>query len=515
MLLPVSDFKTKKVRAALKSVLKGLKLALKLPRNMTNAVQLSLFLPDRFDVLERRAKKHDLRSIVVAVPDSLSYIDDLYSDMDSAGRGAFLVFRGESGSGKSTFLHTLYLFKEDVKTYSILQEKTVADSLKEFGRANESLRVLVVEGREALTDFSEEILEKELHAINTFIRSASGEKTLIVWTCNTDDLQSRLITLAGRIGAESLLGVGEGSYRFSGPPKNLYLQIANKTLEALNEGASLIDLGIAEEQASELVKRVNTIGTYLALLRQEIRQSQSITKSLLDKEQCRVWTVVIAGNDPEKDTAALTRGSLFSADISCLMSSTEANIVEEIKTFPDKIGVLATILDAKILHLPVLSALAIAKQYADTELRLKMKENSMALSADPKVLQRLNDSEVAKALKAQGRGIGRRGKPIGSNTVAAFDKLASIAREQDGLLNKAVGEALQKNGLIHSFETEVDFTGHGLNFKSDLVCQTETGPIRLEMMWRKTTSRAEISNYVLTKLYNYGRAIGLLQANQS
>jgi hypothetical protein len=30
------------------------------------------------------------------------------------------------------------------------------------------------------------------------------------------------------------------------------------------------------------------------------------------------------------------------------------------------------------------------------------------------------------------------------------------------------------------------------------------------VMWRKSTGRAEIANYVLTKLYNYGRAIGLL-----
>jgi hypothetical protein len=30
------------------------------------------------------------------------------------------------------------------------------------------------------------------------------------------------------------------------------------------------------------------------------------------------------------------------------------------------------------------------------------------------------------------------------------------------------------------------------------------------MMWRKQTGRAEIANYTLTKLNNYGKAIGLL-----
>jgi DNA (cytosine-5)-methyltransferase 1 len=38
----------------------------------------------------------------------------------------------------------------------------------------------------------------------------------------------------------------------------------------------------------------------------------------------------------------------------------------------------------------------------------------------------------------------------------------------------------------------------------------EGGPIRIEIMWRSTTSRADIANYVLSKLGNYGKAIGLL-----
>ncbi|CAC5345561.1 MULTISPECIES: hypothetical protein [Planktothrix] len=482
---------------------------------MSTQFQSSIFLPERFDILERRTKKDNLKNIVVAVQDSLNYINDIYSDMESAGRGAFLVFRGESGSGKSTFLHTLYLFKEGVVTESIDQNESVSDRLKKLSSTQENLRVLVIEGREALTDFSEELLEKDLHTINSFMRSYQGEKTLIVWPCNSDELEHRLITLAKRIGGESLLGISQKGYQFSGPPKSNYLSIANRTIETLNEGASLTDLGLSEKQATELIPQANTIGAYISLLRQELRNNQNTVTSLLDKEQCHVWTVVIAGNDPKKDIEALTRGSSFTADTSHLMSSTEANIVEKIKKDPEKVGLLGTVLDAKILHLPVLTALAITKQYANPELRSAMRNNNMSINLDHKMLERLNNSQLVHALKSAGRQIGRPGKSIGTNSVNSFEKLASIARQQDGLLNRTIGEALQKSGLIDSYQTENEFIGNGLTFKSDITCQTNQGSIRLEIMWRKKTSQAEIANYVLTKLYNYGCAIGFLQPDKS
>ncbi|OKH38818.1 hypothetical protein NIES2119_09535 [[Phormidium ambiguum] IAM M-71] len=53
---------------------------------------LVLFVPDRFDVLERRAKdKNELKTIIVAVEDALAHLDDTYSDMIAAGRQQFSI----------------------------------------------------------------------------------------------------------------------------------------------------------------------------------------------------------------------------------------------------------------------------------------------------------------------------------------------------------------------------------------------------------------------------------------
>jgi DNA (cytosine-5)-methyltransferase 1 len=118
-------------------------------------------------------------------------------------------------------------------------------------------------------------------------------------------------------------------------------------------------------------------------------------------------------------------------------------------------------------------------------------------------------SDLAKAFTNEKIGMGTKGAPTGSNSINAFEKLSSIAASNDILLNKAIARALKKAGYILDYKLENDF-GYGLTRRTDIFCITKDVPIRLELMWRKKTSQAEIANYVLTKLYNYGKAIGLL-----
>jgi len=107
-------------------------------------------------------------------------------------------------------------------------------------------------------------------------------------------------------------------------------------------------------------------------------------------------------------------------------------------------------------------------------------------------------------------GTRRRGIKPGGNTKTAFEGLARIARNDDGLLNRAIGESLVTSGLVESFETEKPL-GTALRYDSDLYVVRSGQPVRIEVMWRTTTGRAEIANYVLTKLGNYAKAIGLIE----
>jgi hypothetical protein len=107
-------------------------------------------------------------------------------------------------------------------------------------------------------------------------------------------------------------------------------------------------------------------------------------------------------------------------------------------------------------------------------------------------------------------GTRKRGSKPGDNTQTAFHNLAEIARTNDGACNRAIGQGLVDRGLVDSMDTERPL-GTVQIFYSDLYVLKAGEPVRLEFMWRTKAGRADIANYVLMELENYGRAIGLLQ----
>lgn len=467
----------------------------------------SLYVPNRFEGL-RDSGAGALRSIIVPIQDALTQIDERFTDMRSAGQGSLMILRGDTGAGKSTFLDTVGLFRQDVVTERVADDVEIADALRALA-PSDAARILVLEGREALGEVSESSIESGMHAINSFVRSRAGRNSLVVWPANKDDLAEVLAGLASELGGESLTGLGSPVTPFSGPPPDEYVAIAERTVAALNQGASLAALGISEERAVALTEQADTVGQYLAHIRRELNSNQRQVQALMPNEQFRLWIVVVAGNDPEGDVAALTRGGYAYADIDRLMTATGANIVSDLRDYPDQLGILGTMLDAKILNLDIFTALAMAREYGDHDLHALMSAAKMSTARDRQAADRIASSELGLVISGGSLGTRRRGKKAGGSTKEAFQGLAEIARTNDALLNRALGNALVQGGYIDSFETERGL-GTELVYRSDLYAVREGAPIRIEVMWRSKTSRAEIANYTLGKLANYARAMGLL-----
>ena len=222
---------------------------------------------------------------------------------------------------------------------------------------------------------------------------------------------------------------------------------------------------------------------------------------------------MLAGNEPEADIDALTRGTMYSADIDRMLSVTNANIVKDLKDFPEKVGLLGTYLDARVLHVPVLAALAAVRTYASEGLRNTMKAAGMSAAPEKDAKERLSETNLLASFKDQPIGARKVGGKVGPNTVAAFEKLTNIASTNDVQLNRAIAECLKDLGVIKGYELEKDF-GTGMTRRTDILAGTPNSSVRLELMWRRKTGRAEIANYVLGKLYNYGKAIGYLSSPQ-
>lgn len=475
-----------------------------------NATPLSV--PDRFERL-RSTPSGVLKGIVVPIGSMLRELDNRFEDMRAAGKGSLMILRGQSGAGKSTFLDTVGLFRVGVETSPIRSDDSIVDAVRTLG-THAGPRVVVIEGREALRDVSDQELEASLHAINSFSR-AEGSDTLFVWPTNTDDLTERLAKLGDAIGASGLFGVEGPVVEFEGPPRSEWVNIAERTVSALNQGAQLSALGLTLERAEGLVADSETVGHYLATIRGELIRNTRRVRGLQAVQQERLWVVVIAGNDPDNDVAALTRGSGAYVDVERALSATEANIVSQLKTYPDQLGILGTVLDARVVHVHTIAAQAVARQFGNAALHAEMKARNASTAPDSQAVQRLRESELGVIASGGSLGVRRRGSRTGSSSQAAFSVLAEIAQKNDGLLNAAIGAGLVAAGLADGAEIEVPIQGAGLKYHSDIVATVGQEPVRLEVMWRKKTSRAEIANYTLTKLNNYARAIGLIGAPQA
>ena len=485
--------------------------AINMETNMAPATpqdEQHLRVPDRFESI-RDMGEQTLRGVITPVEHELQKLDEQFEDLDSAGRGGFMILRGDSGAGKSTFLDTVFLFRDGIHTITIPGSADIASDLSKLGRTSER-RIVVLEGREALLDISQPVLERSMHAVNSFIKSPSGVSTLVVWPTNTDSLAASLAKLGQQIGGRALLGTGDAVTQFMGPEPAQFVAIGERTLSALNQGASLTDLGLTSEHAEEIAREVSNVGDFMSELRMTLIKNGAAIRRLLKSEQPRLWVVVIAGNDPDADVAAITRGGSARADIDRLMSATSANIVATLKNVPDTLGILGTVLDARIFHIEQIAALAIVREFANDNLRSIMKDANLSTSRDKAALDRILASEIGLTFSNKNLGTRRRGRRAGSKTKKAFLSLAAIASKNDGLLNRAIGEALVNAGLVDSYVLEAPL-GTTQKYYTDLLVRKDNEVIRIEFMWRTTTGRAEISNYVLTKLANYAKSIRLMK----
>ena len=466
-------------------------------------------LPDRYEGLETYINQNDIPKIIIPVEYGIEKIEELYEEMGSSGRGSFLILKGKSGCGKTTFLKTLNIFLEDVETETITNDMDLVESINKLDVSNKSMRIVIVEGRESIIDSSNSEINNAIHTINRFIRSKKGKNTLIVWPCNNDDIIEVLVDTSQIIGGTSLLGLEETYFDFSGPEKSDYIKIAKQTVELLNNGKTILDFGIGDNEANSIINEVSTIGEYLKKINKLITKNKKTVRQLSKKENCKMWVIVLAANEPSKDVEALTKGEFLDADIQRLMVSTNANIVEDLKKYPQHIGLLANYLDCKIIYMPIVTALSIVRTYASDSLIDIMKKKNMGTQKDIDIENRVLNTELVRMIRLDSKLKGIGGK-TGPNSIVAFEKLTDIASKNDRILNATFGEALKCQGIIDEYKLEQNF-GEGLTRRTDLLCKIGSENLRLEFMWRKKTSKAEISNYTLTKIYNYGKALGFLE----
>lgn len=225
-----------------------------------------LIFPHRYESLEAIAKETgiQLRPIIRPVLEALEIIKQEMDFVSQTARGRLFVISGVTGSGKTTFLHSLHLFSDenfkiyDLKNIDLSSRQDIEAGLKSLNRDKQLISVVFLEGYEISGALNETQIDTLLTTLNTDFRSDTGRKTLFV-------IPTTSAVLAQNIGKKAMETGGMTSrdrqfYIFDGPPKNKYVEITSETIRTFNDNKTLLDYGVDDDLARDIAETSDSIG---------------------------------------------------------------------------------------------------------------------------------------------------------------------------------------------------------------------------------------------------------------
>lgn len=464
-------------------------------------------LPVRYENISiEKFDDKNIRSLIFKNDDAITHINNVIENMQVSNSGAFLILKGESGIGKTTFLHTLNLYIENIEIHAINDEDDINRPLKKLP-SNNKIKIIILENRESIEEVKNIKVENDLTAINKFIRTDLGRKSIIVWPCNGKDVLEDICEVANRIGGTSLLGV-DSVYEFFGPKHEFYYKIVKKTFSICNNGQEIENYGINKELSDTIMQEKGaniTIGYHLSTVKDIIVESmRQINKNFdYNADSFKLWIVVISSSDCRSYIDYLTKGSNRKVDLDRIINSTNSNVKRKALDHIIKLKMFAELVDFKILYLNIEDACAVIKSTEEEKLLKILSEKNIKNVSNNNIKYVIDNLEISKCIKEQYINLNnRRMNEIGTDAKV----LMEISQSNDKLLNQEICKKLKEYNYIYSFEPENsldDFT----RIRSDAHCGIEGDYLELEFMWRTQACNADIASYSLNKLYNYAEAL--------
>lgn len=460
-----------------------------------------------------------LKAFVFQMPEATTHIKRMIRTMKASNSGAFMILKGESGIGKTTFLNTLPLYIEKLEVRSIYnRNKNLLSEEFEIIKGTNYPRIIILENRETFETLSSNQLEKEIHTINSFIRSEAGENTIVVWPCNGEEMTKEIIQFAGHIGGSSLFRE-DTILEYIGLPKNRFIPILKSTYEFFNS-YDISDVGFSDEQLEEILnsmKTDSTIGNFLEKVRSELLKDYNIIEDSKDYmgDFFSLIICVIAGNNPSNEIDYLTKGDYSLVDMDRLFSATTGNIKSVIGKNKRICAMVAKEINCKIISINSQDVLDILRietnnkssnilefdKYIEDECKLK-------LGKSLEQIEILKSMDLISGINGQAYKRKKR-KLIPTDSQSEFNTILKLAQTNDRQINNKICEVLKDNNLISVGRVEDSF-GNVYQVRSDMLCSIPGKYIRVEFMWRDLASAASISLYSLNKLYGYCQAMGVL-----
>ncbi len=517
----------------------------------------TLFLPSSYEDIIKKVGKDQARlaDLIFPVEEFEKEIIKVLANISTHGHLLFLY--GASGSGKSTFTHSLEFQKHidiqeiisidsrrpiagksvdrDKKLDQIIERiSSEADTFFESHKTDGQKLCIILEFLETLSDSDKKRAVSFFRDLNSVLRSYP---VLIIWPVTVREDLERMQELAKHY-SSSMFDRKIPFIHFTGPPLEEYPEITKKTISFFNNGKACYDFQINDDDLIryrdyflEKPKEKHLIREYLLDIRdlwiERIEYHSQILKNI--PKPTEVW-FVFSYPGAENTVTQFSRQNpanvdeTWNAEYNPLQPYIQEHAQRAADWRPGRLTMaLSTrMLTTKILFLPTNaliscicayskeSGIDIEKQeFLDVNLYKVPKKWLQKSHARDRLVRTPLFLQIEGSQKPTGKRRSGKIEEALKNARQAFEKInsdISSKRLSDQPLNKAVCLALQdliKKKPNLNISLMVEEKHPYLNVRPDITVKTEDKIICLEFCYTNNNTPGFLADYVLRKLNVY------------
>jgi len=431
---------------------------------------------------------------------------------ESSGQGKLLLVKAESGSGKSTFVHSLEIFVPD-RVATVLRlpqphELAVADIPGYLARLPPSKKFTVVnfDGREA-PYFNEPEYQTFLGAMNGVLRARRD--LLVVWPVTDGTFSSKIVGLLEKVGGRSAFGPSP-IHELVGLPRPQYNVVLEKILQIANW--RLEDAAVSATEVQGMVDGADRLGTFLDRLQTLIAARFNVGSMGVE-----VPTLVLAissGEPKIRETCrSLRRADSFYIEASRLLMYTKKSNVAEwwanrANSLKSALPHVIALFNAQLVSLSASSVVHSVLQFGSEDLRSCVEGVRADRGNARKVM---SSSELFKYATGEALDNREYGSSVKEETFVSYGKIQQLSETKHKAINTAIIDMVQDSGADlpeFSYETSL-VTG----LQTDVVYNAAAGKVAVEFHHKAQSDSTanRIAIYILEKLQEYAINFGLAE----
>jgi hypothetical protein len=468
-------------------------------------------LPSRYEPLANAFGDKAKTTFVPSKPD-LEVAKRLLASAESAQQGKMLFLSAESGTGKSTFVHSLEIFLVD-KVSSVvrlpaqyeLEVTAIPGYLASIPRGHK-FTIVNFDGREA-PFFNEPEYQTFLGALNGVLRNRPD--LIIIWPVTDENFAQKLVKLLQGVGGTSAFGL-QPLHKLAGLKRDSYALVLEKILQVANW--RLEDAAITSTEVETLIASSERVGVFLDNLQQLIATrfdvgTLGVTFPTL--------AIVISSGDPKirETTRSLRRADSYYIEASRLMMYTKKSNVAEwwanrATDLKSALPHVVALFNAQLISMSASAVVHATQQFAPADLQ----SLASGTRADRGNARRvIGASELVRFI--QGEAVDNReyGSSVSNETYEAYGRIQSQSEPRHKAINTSILDLVLDAGVsLPNLGYESTLVS---GLQTDATYTTSSGTIALEFHHKAAaeSTNNKIAIYVLEKLKEYAINFGLAQ----